>query len=59
MQITDPPPRLSTRFTNRITGKYQYIRKSQLSNIITVTTKRNKQHGLKSANFNLVRDMTF
>ena len=26
--------------------------------ITTVTTKRNKQHGLKSANYNLVRDVT-
>ena len=53
MQITDPPPRLSTKLTNRITGKYQYIRESYLSNIITSTMKGNKQHGSKSTNYNL------
>ena len=53
MQITDPPPWLSTKLTNQITAKYQYIQESRLSNIITGTTKWNKQHGSKSANYNL------
>ena len=28
VQITDPPPQLSTKWTNQITGKYQYIREN-------------------------------
>jgi len=33
MQITDPPPRLSTKLTTRITGKYQYIRDPGINHI--------------------------